>query len=250
MEITMQQLNKKIYDLSVPVGRNLPTYAMSLNFYNPPMFATYSNYSTTVFEKVYDRGETMYDTMLAFYAHTGTHLDAPLHCSKNGWAVNEIPLDYLWGSAVVVGIPKGELGEITPADLEKATPKIEKGDIVIINTGWHKNFCGPITDWNKAVYYAHKNPGIKGAGAQWLIDKGIKVLGVDYIGVDHPAVTERGDGSWPCHKGILAKNIPMLQVLGGQIDEVTGKRCQICFAPVPYVGGDAFPVRVLAMVDE
>jgi kynurenine formamidase len=250
MEITMPKLKNKIYDLSVPFGRNLPTYAMSLNFYNQPMFATYSNYSTTVFEKVYDRGETMYDTMLAFYAHTGTHLDAPLHCSKNGWAVNEIPLDYLWGTAVVVGIPKGELGEITPSDLEKATPKIERGDIVIINTGWHKNFCGPITDWNKAVYYAHKNPGIKGAGAQWLIDKGIKVLGVDYIGVDHPAVTERGDGSWPCHKGILAKNIPMLQVLGGQIDEVTGKRCQICFAPVPYVGGDAFPVRVLAMVDD
>src|SRR6185312_15497218 len=89
MEIKMQKTNKKIYDLSVPFGRNLPTYAMSLNFYNPPMFATYSNYSSTVFEKVYDRGETMYDTMLAFYAHTGTHLDAPLHCNKSGWAVNE-----------------------------------------------------------------------------------------------------------------------------------------------------------------
>jgi len=246
----MNKSKGKVYDLSVPFGRNMPTYGMSLNFYNPPMLATYSNYSTTVFEKVFDRGETMYDTMLAFYSHTGTHLDAPLHCSKKGWAVNEIPLDYLWGQGVVVSIPKRELEEIGPDDFDRAKPKIERGDIVIINTGWHKHYCGPITDWNKAVYFALKNPGLKQAGAQWVIDKGVKVLGVDYIGVDHPDVTERGDGSWPCHKGILSHNIPMLQILGGQIDEVTGKRCEICFAPVPYVGGDGFPVRVLAKVEE
>ena len=31
------------------------------------------------------------------------------------------------------------MGIITPEDLEKATPKIQEGDIVIINTGFHKN---------------------------------------------------------------------------------------------------------------
>jgi kynurenine formamidase len=38
----------------------------------------------------------------------------------------------------------------------------------------------------------------------------------------------------------------MIQNLGGDIDKVTGKKCIICAAPVKFVGGDAFPVRVLA----
>jgi len=240
--------------LSVPFGRDLPTYAMSLNFYNPPMIATYSLFGTTPFEKIYNRQTgPFYDTLIVFFSHTGTHLDAPRHCTKGpqtGWSVDQIPTDYLWGDGVVVGIPKGELEEITPQDLERATPKIEEGDMVVINTGWHKNFCGPLTNWDKAVYFANKNPGIKQAGAQWLINKKVKAVMADYIGIDHPAVTERGDNSWPCHIGLLSAGIPMVQVLGGQIDEVTGKRCEICYAPVKYVGGDGFPVRVLAMVEE
>jgi len=248
-------LNRKLYDLSVPFGRDLPTYNMSLNFYNPPMLATYSRYGTTHFEKKYNRPSgPFYDTLIVFFSHTGTHLDSPIHCGKDKeeelWSVDQIPLDRLWGVGIVVGIPKGELEEITVEDLENATPRIEEGDIVVINTGWHKNFCGPLTDWDKAVYFANKNPGLKHEGAKWLIDRGIKVLGVDYLGVDHPDVRETGDDTWPCHTGFLAHNIPMLQLLGGQIDEVTGKRCQICYAPVKYVGGDAFPIRVLAMVEE
>ena len=246
----MVATNRKIYDLSVPFGRDLPTYGMSLNFYNPPMFASYSIYGTTHFEKIYKRDSgPFFDSLVVFFSHTGTHLDSPIHCSKENWSVDQIPLDRLWGDGVVVSIPKKELEEITATDLEEATPSIENGDIAVINTSWHNNFCGPLTDWNKAVYFATKNPGIGHDGAKWLIDKGVKVVMVDYLGVDHPKFTDRGDGSWPCHTGFLAVNIPMVQLLGGQIDEVSGKRCQICYAPVKYVGGDGFPVRVLAMLE-
>ena len=41
---------------------------------------------------------------------------------------------------VDVDIPKGKWGVITPEDLEKARPKIEPNDIVIVNTGWHHHF--------------------------------------------------------------------------------------------------------------
>ena len=249
----MVKKNRKIYDLLVPFGRDLPTYAMSIGFYNPPMFASYSIFGTTHFERIYNRtpySAPFYDTLVSFFSHTGTHLDAPIHCAKDNWSVDQIPLDRLWGDAVVVNIPKGELEEITSKDLEKATPKIKEDDIVVINTRWHKNFCGPLTDWNKAVYFATRNPGLGHDGAKWLINRRVKVVMVDYLGVDHPKYTERGDGSWPCHIGFLTHNIPMVQLLGGQIDQVTGKRCQVCYAPVKYMGGDGFPVRVLAMVEE
>lgn len=242
----------KVYDLSLPFSRNMPTYSMDLAYYNPPMIGSYAEWGETVLEKKTGRtaGFDCMETVITFYSHTGTHFDAPLHYNKNGWAIHEVPLDRMCGEGVVVSIPKGELEEIGPEDFEKATPKIQKGDIVVVNTGWHKKYCGPMDDYEKACYYAKNNPGVTKEGADWLIKKGIKTLLVDYIGVDHVKYTERGDNTMPVHRNLLANNIPMVQILDGQIDEVTGKRCLIVCAPVNLVGGDAFPVRVLAIVQE
>ena len=244
-------MKKSICDLSVPWSRNLPTVGMSLSFYNPPMFATYGQFGETLLEQ--DRVESskpFYETLITFFSHTGTHLDSPIHCSKDAWSIDQIPLDRLWGEGVVVHIPKGELEEIGPEDLEKTAPEIQEGDIVLINTGWHKNYCGPITDYQKAVYFASKNPGITREGATWFLEKKVKLVGVDYLGVDHPKYWDSGDGTWPVHRTLLSNNIPMIQLLGGQIDEVTGKRCMIVCPPVNFVRGDAFPVRVLAMIEQ
>lgn len=246
----MSKKSRRVYDLSQPWGRNLPTFGMSLSFYNPPMYATYSEFAKTMLEQVRAKASApFYDTLISFYSHTGTHFDSPIHCKPTAWSIDQVPLDRLWGEGVVVSIPKGELEEIGPEDLEKAQPKIEEGDIVIINSGWHKNFCGPITNFQKAVYFANKNPGVTREGAEWFVKKGVKVVGVDFLGVDHPRYWDSGDATWPVHRTLLSNNIPMLQLLGGQIDEVTGKRCMIACPPVNFVGGDAFPVRVLAMVE-
>lgn len=247
----MVQKKRKIFDLSLPWGRDLPTFGMSLSFYNPPMIATYSEFGNTLLEKDRKKASApFFDTLLTFFSHTGTHFDSPIHCKKECWSIDQVPLDRFWSEGVVVGIPKGELGEVVPEDLEKVKPKIQEGDIVLINTGWHKNFCGPLTNWDKAVYYARKNPGLTKEAAEWLIKKKVKVVGVDHLGVDHPKYWDSGDGTWPVHRGLLMNNIPMIQPLGGQIDEVTGKRCMIVCPPVNYVKGDAFPIRVLAMIEE
>ena len=246
----MGKNQKKIFDLSLPWSRDIPTVGMSLSFYNPPMIATYSQFGTTIMEKNKSTSTPFYDTLISFFSHTGTHIDSPIHCDESAWPLDQIPLNRFWSKGVVVNIPKGELEEIGPEDLEGATPKIQADEIVIINTGWHENFCGPITDWNRAVYYASKNPGLTEEGARWLIKKGIKLVGVDYLGVDHPKYWHTGDGSWAVHKSLLSNNIPMIQGLAGQIDEVSGKKCTIVCPPVNLVNGDSFPVRVLAMPEE
>ena len=237
----------EVFDLSLPWSRDLPTVGMSLSFYNPPMIATYSQFGRTPQEKGRPSG-LFYDTLICFFSHTGTHMDCPVHCDERGWSLDQIPLDRLWGEGVVVRIPKSELEEIGPADLEQVQPVIQTGDIVLINTGWHKQFCGPITDMAKAVHYASRNPGLTEEGAKWLIRRRVKVVGVDYLGVDHPKYWHTGDGTWAVHRALLGNNIPMIQGLGSQIDRVTGKRCSIVCPPVNYVGGDSFPVRVLARI--
>ena len=245
----MDDSKGKIYDLSLPWGRNTPTVGMSLSFYNPPMIAIYSQFGKTSMEKGRP-SKHFYDTLIAFFSHTGTHFDSPVHCKEDAWSIDQVPLDRLWGKGVVVGIPKSELEEIRPEDLEKARPRIREGDIVLINTGWHKNFCGPIDDWDKAVYYASKNPGVTKEAAEWCLEKKIKILGVDHLGVDHPKYWHTGDDTWVVHHILLSNNIPMIQGLGNQIDEVTDKRCMIVCPPVNFVGGDSFPVRVLARMAE
>ena len=62
-------------------------------------------------------------------------MDAPLHVTENTPSLTGYPLWRFFGTGVAVSIPKGKWGVITPDDLEKATPKIRKNDIVMINTG-------------------------------------------------------------------------------------------------------------------
>ena len=69
--------------------------------------------------------------------HRGTHMDAPIHVQENQPTLTGYPLWRFFGTGVVVSIPKGKWGVITPKDLENAEPKIRKNDIVMINTGSH-----------------------------------------------------------------------------------------------------------------
>ena len=56
-----------------------------------------------------------------------------------------------------------------------------------------------------------------------------------------------GDSSLETHHVLFADNAPGVEGLGGELDLVTGKRCLISCAPVEYEGGEAFPLRALAI---
>lgn len=219
----------QLFDLSQPFGRNIPVY----HLYSRPVFGIYHTI---------DR-DNFYDRTTSFYTHSGTHIDAPRHFSKDGYNISQIPLDVLIGPGVVLDLPKGELGEITGDDLEKAAAKagLERGDILIINTGWHHKWEEPD--------YARKFPGIVRSGAEWLVKSGVKMIGVDWICIDHPAQTDMGDNSWASHRIVLSSNIPVIENIGGEVDKVSGQRATIMALPVKVVEGDGFPIRVVAAIE-
>ncbi len=202
--------------------------------------------------------------------HRCTHMDAPLHVTENTPDIMGYPLWRLCGTGVCVSIPKGKWGTITPEDLEKATPKIQEGDIVIINTGFHNK-------WADTDEYFSYGCGISGAGAQWLVDKKVKMVGYGCQANDHPLATKLVDhGLGPthphlieeykelygrdpledfplwedAHKNLMVKgNIPGIENVGGEIDKVTGKRCFFMALPWRWEGGDGSVVRIIAIVD-
>src|SRR5665811_275257 len=73
--------------------------------------------------------------------HNGTHIDAPAHVVCGTPFIDEVPLPHFFGTGIVVSIPKKKWESITYDDLEKAAGKVVRpGDVVLINTGWHKQY--------------------------------------------------------------------------------------------------------------
>ena len=138
--------------------------------------------------------------------HTSTHVNAPIHLIPRAPAVGDIPLETFFGTGVVLSIPKGKWELIEPADLQKATPKIRKGDIVLINTGWHHKYSDSIE------YFGH-SPGLSKKAAEWLVKKGVKLVGVDTPQVDHPLATSLGPH----------RNGPQIKYIIPEYKEVTGR---------------------------
>ncbi|MFB5647515.1 MAG: cyclase family protein, partial [Candidatus Nitrosomaritimum yanchengensis] len=55
--------------------------------------------------------------LLFLSSHTGTHIDAPYHFTKNGKKIHQIPLNRLMGSALLIKTRKEKNQEITKKDL-------------------------------------------------------------------------------------------------------------------------------------
>ena len=124
--------------------------------------------------------------------HSGTHIDAPGHVVEGTPFMDEVPLPHFFGTGVVVSIPKQKWGVITPDDLEQATPKIQPGDIVIVNTGWHKHYG------DNQMYYGY-SPGFYKEAGEWFAAKQVKMVGTDTQALDHPLATAIGPHGpgWP-----------------------------------------------------
>ena len=202
--------------------------------------------------------------------HRCTHMDAPLHVTENTPTISEYPLWRLAGTGVCVSIPKEKWGVITPEDLEAASPAIQEGDIVMINTGFHRK-------WGDTDEYFAYGPGANGAAAQWLVDKKVKCVGYGHQANDHPIATKLVDhGLGPtqphlideykeftgreakedfpiwedAHKNLMVQGgIPGIENVGGDLDKVTGKRCFFTAFPWRWTEGDGCVVRILAIVD-
>ncbi len=201
--------------------------------------------------------------------HTSTHVNAPIHLIPQAPAVGDLALDRFFGTGVVLSIPKGKWELIEPKDLEKATPDVLAGDIVLINTGWHRKY----SDSKEYFGYA---PGLSEAAAQWLVEKKVKLVGVDTACVDHPLATSLGPHrngpqikyllpeykeatgreaiadfpKWnPAHRTLLAAGIPTIENVGADLDTVTGKRCTFQGFPWKWHEGDACVIRLTAIFD-
>lgn len=246
----------RLVDLSHPFGDKVPLW---------PYFA-----DVKIERMHYHAKSGVLSQVITTTMHCTTHADSPAHVFEGGLYTDEIPLDSYYGTGVIVDIPKGKWGVITADDLEKATPKIEKGDIVIVHTGWHHKYS------DSTEYFCH-SPGLYREAGEWFVEKGVKAVGVDQQALDHPlatAIGPHGPGplrpdvceeykretgrdvledfpEWePCHHLLLRNGIMGWENVGGDLAQVVGKRVTIAGFPIRWTKGDGSIVRLVAIVDE
>ena len=121
--------------------------------------------------------------------HSGTHLDAPYHYhptmdkGKRALTIDEIPLEWCFSDGVVLDFRhKGDGERITVEDIKRELNRIDYGikplDIVLIQTGADEAWGTP--------EYLVKGAGMDRESTLYLLDKGVKVVGIDAWSWDRP----------------------------------------------------------------
>ncbi len=120
--------------------------------------------------------------------HTGTHMNAPLHLIQKGADLAAIAPDRFFGNGTVLDVSKTNWEVITAADLEEAKPAVQKGDIIVIVTGWHHKYSDSLEYYGEA-------PGLSKDAAEWLVKQDPKLVAVVPRGEGVALGRDRGAGS-------------------------------------------------------
>jgi arylformamidase len=176
-----------------------------------------------------DRGAHANVTRLEMSAHTGTHVDAPHHFLNDHRTVEQLPLEILTGRCFVLDLASLE-GHVTADVLEGSA--IPGGTLrLLIKTG------------NSAHWQTGDReffPGFQGVtedGARWLVEKGIKLIGLDYLSV---APYKQ---SVPTHTVLLKAGVIALE--GVNLSLVSQGSYELYCLPMKLVGSDGAPARVI-----
>ena len=159
--------------------------------------------------------------------HVGTHIEAPLHCLKDGRDLSQIPLEKLIGEALILDLRYAcsESG-VTLEQVRKAVDDaggMKKNDIV---------FCM----MEETHYFSTE-------AIRWLVDAGMKLMGVDSAGVEIPHSVSHANEN---HLALFRADIPLIERLAN-LDKLSKSRVKVYALPIPVVGLDAFPLRVIAI---
>jgi kynurenine formamidase len=201
--------------------------------------------------------------------HNGTHVNAPIHLVQRGAGVGDLDLERFFGSGVVLPVAKERWELVEADDLEACPLEVFADDIVIICTGWHRRY-------SDSQEYFGEAPGLSASAAEWLIERRVKLVGVDTATIDHPMATSLGrhrNGpiihglperyelvtgrrpeddfpEWnPAHRALLGAGVPTVENVGGGLGLVSGRRCTFQAFPWGWPKGDACVVRLTAIFD-
>ena len=174
------------------------------------------------------QGDISNHSDLHFSAHTGTHVDAPLHFLEAGNDVTKLALDTLIGPAFVALLP--EIPSITAQDLEGLSLPSSCTRLLLRtrNSGWwtteHREFRKDYT-------------ALSIDAARWVVDHRIRLIGVDYLSV------QRFHDGPETHRCLLEADVVLLE--GLNLTGVAPGRYELICLPLKLAGAEGAPARAV-----
>lgn len=206
----------KIIDISVPLSANIPIWPGSHGF---------SQIQTNSISNGCQSNMTVIDMDI----HVGTHIDAPFHFLIDGKTIDKIPLNELCGDAFVLDARDEKI--ISEMVLIGGNiPQNTKRLLIKTNNGY----------WWKQKSFNQSYVGLSANGAQWLVDYGIKLIGIDYLSVAN------FDEIQIVHEILLKKDIIIVE--GLDLTEPIQGIYEFSCLPLKMVNADGAPARATLRV--
>ncbi|MCL4396394.1 MAG: cyclase family protein [Chloroflexi bacterium] len=209
----------KIHDISVPISSSMPTYPG-----DPPVSI----------EPVLQiaKGDAANVSRLSLGDHTGTHLDPPVHFVPGGKTVDQLDLSVLYGPALVLDMTTVEKA-ISAEDLERA--KLPDGSVRILFKTRNSLL------WDRLGF----QPDFVAFGwdaAQWLVDHGAKLVGIDYLSAEVYGASEPRS-----HRTLLGAGVIIVE--GINLKDVSPGSYTLACLPLKIKNGDGGPARAVLIED-
>ena len=206
----------KIYDITVPLSNNVPVYEG-----DPKVEITTANSIA--------KGDAANVSKLCFGAHTATHVDAPNHFIEGARKVNELDLNKLVGKCRVVEIDKSAM-----AIEAKHVADLENAERILFKTR-NSDFWNDTTNGFRQDFTY-----IEPEAAKILVEKGIKLVGIDYLSVE-----KFGSEDFATHITLLEKEVVIIE--GLDLREVPAGDYELMCLPLKIASGtgDGAPARTV-----
>lgn len=213
-------------------------------------FPTYFGEPGIAYEKTFDFAESGFNLYnLTLMEHTGTHIDAPLHFSADGYSVDEIPVGNLICPLAVIDIAARAAedadAQVTPDDLAawiSANGPIPDGACVAMHSGWAAKASGDgfrNVDGDGGLHF----PGFHIEAAQMLLEEtNAAAIAVDTLSLDHGPSAD-----FAVHYAWLPANRYGIECLAG-LGQVPAAGATLVVGAPKTGKGTGGPARIFAMV--
>ncbi len=209
----------KIHDVTLTISSLLPIYPG-----NPDVRIT----------RVHTIGKDHHSnlTKIEMGTHTGTHVDAPVHFIEGAAGTEALDISALIGPAAVIDATHEDI--ISAECLERLN--IPEGiERILFRT---RNSAM----WKSSPHdFVPEFVGISADGAEWLVNKGIKVVGIDYLSI---APFKKAA---PTHNTLLAASV--IPIEGLDLSTVDAGMYFLICLPLKIEGSDGSPARVVLIED-
>lgn len=237
---------RRIIDLSMEVNKDIQVYP---NVTRPHVYEVqdHKEFALSVGAAMHGVTELASHSIIITGDHVGTHIDSWYHFNPDAPTAESIPLEYCFGDGVVLDLThKGPGEEITVPDVQEALRKVNYTlkplDIVLLRTDASK-----LADSDR---YLTDHPGMTKEATRWLIDQGIKVMGIDAIGFDVPVPKMfELKKFWESHRLMREVEYYHLENMANLDQIPVPYGFKVAVFPIRIKGASAAPVRAVAILE-